>query len=215
VARGFTQSYGIDYEETFAPVAKLNTVRILLSLAVNQDWPLFQMDVKNAFSNGRLTEEVYMEIPEGVQHHHPKGSVCKLEKSLYEFKQSSRAWFERFSQTVISNGYKHCQTDDMMFVKHGREGRIAILIVYVDDIIITGNDEEEITRLKKKLNEEFELKDLGEMKYFLGMEVARSNKGLLISQRKYVLDLLDETGMIGCKPTDIPMQPNVEFSRET
>ncbi|CAN1238082.1 Retrovirus-related Pol polyprotein from transposon RE1 [Linum grandiflorum] len=102
-----------------------------------------------------------------------------------------------------------------MFVKHGREGRIAILIVYVDDIIITGNDEEEITRLKKKLNEEFELKDLGEMKYFLGMEVARSSKGLLISQRKYVLDLLDETGMTGCKPADTPMQPNVEFSRET
>ncbi|CAN1158567.1 Retrovirus-related Pol polyprotein from transposon TNT 1-94 [Linum perenne] len=214
VARGFTQSFGIDYQETFAPVAKLNTVRILLSLAVNEDWPLFQMDVKNAFLNGNLTEEVYMNIPEGVNHDKGPDSVCKLIKSLYGLKQSPRAWFEKFSKTVISNGYHHCQTDDTMFVRHGGNGRITILIVYVDDIIITGNDNEEIKKLKSRLSSEFELKDLGEMKYFLGMEVARSCKGLIISQRKYVLDLLHETGMLGCKPADTPMQPNIQFSRE-
>ncbi|CAN0870173.1 Retrovirus-related Pol polyprotein from transposon TNT 1-94 [Linum grandiflorum] len=215
VARGFTQSYGVDYEETFAPVAKLKTIRILLSLAVNQDWPLYQMDIKNAFLNGHLTEEVYMEIPEGVQHNHSRNSVCKLEKSLYGLKQSPRAWFERFSNTVKSSGYTQCQTDDTMFVKHRQEGKITILIVYVDDIIITGNDEEEIQRLKGNLKEEFELKDLGEMKYFLGMEVARSHKGITISQRKYVLDLLDEVGMTGCKPAETPMQPNIQFSKST
>ncbi|CAN1801185.1 Retrovirus-related Pol polyprotein from transposon RE2, partial [Linum perenne] len=127
VARGFTQSFGIDYQETFALVAKLNTVRILLSLAVNEDWPLFQMDVKNAFLNGNLTEEVYMNIPEGVNHDKGPDSVCKLIKSLYGLKQSPRAWFEKFSNTVISNGYHQCQTDDTMFVRHGGNGRIAIL----------------------------------------------------------------------------------------
>ena len=214
VARGFTQTYGIDYQETFAPVAKLNTVRILLSVAVNEDWPLYQMDVKNAFLNGALTEEVYMEIPEGVPHPKIGRKVCKLEKSLYGLKQSPRAWFGKFSATITSNGYHQCQTDDTMFVKHGAGNKIAILIVYVDDIIITGNDDEEISRLKIKLGTEFELKDLGEMKYFLGMEVARSSKGLSISQRKYILDLLEETGMTGCKPADTPMQSNMKFSVE-
>ncbi|CAN1127242.1 Retrovirus-related Pol polyprotein from transposon TNT 1-94 [Linum perenne] len=215
VARGFTQSFGIDYQETFAPVAMLKTVRILLSLAVNEDWPLFQMDVKNAFLNGDLEEEVYMNIPEGVVHKGEKNSVCKLRKSLYGLKQSPRAWFGKFSKTVISLGYTHCQTDDTMFVRHSKDDKITILIVYVDDIIITGSDSEEIQKLKFKLSQEFELKDLGEMKYFLGMEIARSSKGLLLSQRKYVLDLLAETGMTGCKPASTPMQANLQFSRET
>ena len=173
------------------------------------------MDVKNAFLNGTLTEEVYMTIPEGVQHTRDGRAVCKLEKSLYGLKQSPRAWFEKFSSTVISNGYHQCQTDDTMFVKHSAGNMSAILIVYVDDIIITGNDEEEIGKLKIKLGREFEIKDLGEMKYFLGMEVARSGAGISISQRKYVLDLLDETGMAGCKPADTPMQQNLQFSKET
>ncbi|CAN0910966.1 Retrovirus-related Pol polyprotein from transposon TNT 1-94 [Linum grandiflorum] len=214
VARGFTQSFGIDYQETFAPVAKLKTIRILLSIAANEDWPLHQMDVKNAFLNGHLTEEVYMEIPEGVKNSGNRNSVCKLVKSLYGLKQSPRAWFEKFSKTVVASGYQQCQTDDTMFVRHGSGSKIVILIVYVDDIIITGNDTEEIRRLKCKLSTEFELKDLGEMKYFLGMEVARSSKGIAISQRKYVLDLLAETGLIGCKPADTPMQTNLQFSKE-
>ncbi|CAN1338667.1 Retrovirus-related Pol polyprotein from transposon TNT 1-94 [Linum perenne] len=215
VARGFTQSYGIDYQETFAPVAKLNTVRVLLSLAVNEDWPLFQMDVKNAFLNGDLAEEVYMTIPEGVNHGGKGGlnPVCKLEKALYGLKQSPRAWFEKFANTVKSEGYYQCQTDHTMFVRHRDRGRLTILIVYVDDIIVTGSDKEEICRLKKKLAEEFELKDLGEMRYFLGMEIARSDKGLIMSQRKYVIDLLTETGMLGCKPAETPMLPNVKFDK--
>ncbi|RVX06299.1 Retrovirus-related Pol polyprotein from transposon TNT 1-94 [Vitis vinifera] len=130
VAKGFTQSYGIDYQETFAPVAKLNTIRILLSLAVNQDWCLQQLDIKNAFLNGDLEEEVYMEIPPGF------------------------------------------------------EGK------------------------------EFEVKDLGNLKYFLGMEVARSRKGIVVSQRKYILDLLKETGMLGCKPINTPMDSQKKLGIE-
>ncbi|RVW69693.1 Retrovirus-related Pol polyprotein from transposon TNT 1-94 [Vitis vinifera] len=179
VARGFTQSYGIDYQETFAPVAKLNTIRILLSLAVNQDWCLQQLDIKNAFLNGDLEEEVYMEIPPGFE-----GSMAKN------------------------------QADHTLFVKKSHAGKMAILIVYVDDIILSGNDMEELQNLKKYLSEEFEVKDLGNLKYFLGMEVARSRKGIVVSQRKYILDLLKETGMLGCKPIDTPMDSQKKLGIE-
>ena len=210
VARGFTQCYGVDYEETFAPVAKLKTVRVLLSIAVNLDWPLYQLDVKNAFLNGDLNEEVYMNVPAGVATE--PGMVCRLKKALYGLKQSPRAWFERFSQSMKGYGYYQCQTDHTMFVKQNEGGRKAILIVYVDDIIITGDDEKEIRQLKEKLALEFEIKDLGNLRYFLGIEVARSSKGLSLSQRKYVLDLLKETGMIGCKPASTPMEHNLKFA---
>ena len=208
VAKGFTQTYGIDYQETFAPVAKLNTVRVLLSLAANLDWPLQQLDVKNAFLNGELHEKVYMDVPPGVETHN--GKVCHLKKSLYGLKQSPRAWFDRFTKAMKKRGYHQAQTDHTMFTKR-LDGKLAILIVYVDDIIVTGSDVKEIETLKNYLSEEFELKDLGVLRYFLGMEVARNKTGISISQRKYILDLLQETGMLGCKPVDTPMEPNLKL----
>ncbi|RVW88342.1 Retrovirus-related Pol polyprotein from transposon TNT 1-94 [Vitis vinifera] len=186
VAKGFTQSYGIDYQETFAPVAKLNTVRVLLSLAANLDWSLHQLDVKNAFLNGDLEEEVYMDIPAGLETTSNFNKVCRLRKSLYGLKQSPRAWFERFTKVVKGYGFVQCQSDHTLFVKHFPEGKLAIII-------------------------EFEIKDLGNLKYFLGMEIARSKKGIAVSQRKYVLDLLNETGMLGCKPAETPMDTTVKL----
>ncbi|KAG8472686.1 hypothetical protein CXB51_034612 [Gossypium anomalum] len=214
VARGFTQTYGIDFTETFAPVAKLNTIRVLLSLAVNCDWKLHQLDVKNAFLNGKLEEEVYTQLPPGSKFIEGSNKVCKLNKSLYGLKQSPRAWFERFSKVILQNGYKQSLADHTLFIKVTYRNKKAILIVYVDDIILTGDDEEEISNLKKLLNREFETKDLGKLRYFLGMEVARSKEGLVINQRKYVLDLLKETGFLGCKPADIPMEANLRFNKE-
>ncbi|RVW99246.1 Retrovirus-related Pol polyprotein from transposon TNT 1-94 [Vitis vinifera] len=202
VAKGFTQSYGIDYQETFAPVAKLNTVRVLLSLAANLDWSLHQLDVKNAFLNGDLEEEVYMDIPAGLEMTSNFNKVCRLQKSLYGLKQSPRAWFERFTKVVKGYGFVQC---------HFPEGKLAIIIIYVDDIILTGDHEEKIDLLKKLLTKEFEIKDLGNLKYFLGMEIARSKKGIAVSQRKYVLDLLNETGMLGCKPTETPMDTTIKL----
>ena len=160
VARGFTQTYDIDYEETFALVAKLNTIRVLLNRAANLDWDLHQLDVKNAFLNGELLEEVYMNPPPGVP---STGKVCKLKKALYGLKQSPRAWFERFTKAVKSAGYTRCQSDHTMFGRHSDAKKIAILIVYVDDIIITSNDTREITRLKQRLATEFDIKELGNL----------------------------------------------------
>ena len=185
---------------------------MLLSLAANLDWPLQQLDIKNAFLNGELEEEVYMEAPPGLDSQ--KGLVCRLKKSLYGLKQSPRAWFERLTRVVKRYGFIQCQSDHTMFIKCSSEGKRAIMIVYVDDIILTGDHMEEIKSLKDVLAQEFEIKDLGQLRYFLGMEVARSHKGISVSQRNYTLDLLKETGMLGCKPTITPMDPSSKAQME-
>ena len=176
VAKGFTQTYGIDYQETFAPIAK-----ILLSLVVNSNWLLHQLDVKNAFLNVDLEEEVFMSPPPGFEENVGVGKVCKLKKSLYGLKQSPRAWFERFGKVIKHYGCTQSQVDHTMFYKHSNEGKVAILIVYIDDIVLTGDDCNELEKLKGKLAEEFEIKDLGALKYFLGMEFARSKEGIFVN----------------------------------
>jgi len=146
VAKGYTQTYGIDYDETFSPVAKISSVRVLISLAATLDWPLFQLDVKNAFLHGDLHEEVYMEQPPGfVAQGESPGRVCKLKKALYGLKQSPRAWFGKFSEAVLKFGLQRCQTDHSVFHLHTSAGYI-FLVVYVDDIVITGDDSEGIAR---------------------------------------------------------------------
>lgn len=214
VAKGFTQTYEVDYHETFAPVAKMNSVRILLSFAANLDWPLHQFDVKNAFLHGDLAEEVYVDIPPGFDDAKSNGKVYRLQKSLYELKQSPRTWFERFTQAMLTYGFKQSQADHTLFVKHSSHGKTTSLIVYVDDIVLTGDNVEEIPRLKEQLAKEFEIKDLGYLKYFLGIEVARSKDGIFICQRKYVLDLLKEIRMLGGRPCDIPLELGQKLSED-
>ena len=212
LAKGYSQTYGIDYVETFAPVAKINTVRILLSLAANFDWPLHQFDVKNAFLHETLQEEVYMELPPGCKLQ-VEGSkqVCKLRKSLYGLKQSPRAWFDIFTSSMKAFGYQQSSSDHTLFIKHN-EGKLTMLIIYVDDMIVIENDAIEKEALQTYLFREFEMKDLGPLKYFLGIEVLRSRSGILLSQRKYTIDLLNEVGMLACKPSDTPAAKNVKLS---
>ncbi|KAE8661188.1 hypothetical protein F3Y22_tig00116937pilonHSYRG00044 [Hibiscus syriacus] len=166
-------------------LAKLNTIRVLLLITVNLEWPLIQLNVKNAFLNGELNEEVYMDFPPEFEG--SKGQVCKLKKSLYGLKQFPRAWFNRFAKAMTSRHYIQ------------------------DDIILTVDYSIEIERLKEFLSLEFQLKDLRNLRYFLGMEIARSKAGIPISQRKYVLDLLPEVGLLGCKPAETPMEPNLKL----
>uniref|UniRef100_A0A2N9ERL8 Integrase catalytic domain-containing protein n=1 Tax=Fagus sylvatica TaxID=28930 RepID=A0A2N9ERL8_FAGSY len=208
VAKGFTQTYGLDYTETFSPVAKLNSIRIIISLAANLDWPLHQLDVKNAFLHGDLTETIYMTQPPGFE---SKGEcVCHLKKSIYGLKQSPRAWFDKFSKAVVSHGMTRSQADHSVFFKKTRTG-IVILVVYVDDIVITGSDKEGIQILINHLSSSFLTKDLGKLRYFLGIEVARSKAGISLSQRKYTLDILQDTGYLGSKPVATPMEPNLKL----
>ncbi|KAL0539558.1 hypothetical protein IC582_023774 [Cucumis melo] len=149
VAKGFTHTYGVDYSETFSPVAKLNTVKFLLSIAVNKDWLLYQRDVKNAFLNGDLVEEVYMSPPPGFEAQFGQ-QVSKLRKSLYGLKQSPRAWFDRFTTFVKSQGCSQGHSDHTLFTKVSETRKIATLIVYVDDIILC-NDPTLYTKLRSLL----------------------------------------------------------------
>ncbi|KAJ9554225.1 hypothetical protein OSB04_018270 [Centaurea solstitialis] len=157
VAKGFNQEYGIDYEETFAPVARITSVRSLLAIAATKHWPLFQMDVKNAFLNGDLSEEVYMTPPPGVSL--PTGHVCRLRKALYGLKQAPRAWFEKFSKTVLSLGFSASNYDSGLFTRTS-DSESILLLLYVDDMIITGDDSNGIASLKQSLSSSFEMKDL-------------------------------------------------------
>ncbi|KAM2051568.1 hypothetical protein TB2_032480 [Malus domestica] len=176
VAKGYTQKYGINYTDTFAPVAKINIVRVLLSLAANLDWPLQQFDVKNAFLHGDLIEEIYIDLPPGWSDPDiRKQKVCRLKKSLYGLKQSPRTWFGRFTKSMKAFGYRQSNWDHTLFLKR-RNGKVTALIVYVDGMVVTGDDPVEQAALKKYLSTEFEMKDLGSLKYFLGR---RANRCLL------------------------------------
>ena len=185
-----------------------------MSLAANLDWPLQQFDVKNAFLHGELSKEVYMDLPPGCMI--PKvhcRKVYELKKSLYELKQSLRAWFGRFTKSMRSFGYHHSNLDHTLLSKK-EHGKITALIVYVDDMVVTGNDPDERKALQSYLSSEFEMKDLGHLKYFLGIKVSRYNKGIFLSQRKYALDLLQETGMSACQPADTPVEEGLKLCVE-
>ncbi|KAJ9543931.1 hypothetical protein OSB04_023638 [Centaurea solstitialis] len=192
VAKGYAQTYGIDYSETFSPAAKLSSIRLSISLAATYGWPLHQLDVKNAFLHGDLLEEVYMEQPPGFVAQGECGKVCKLRKSVYGLKQSPRAWFGRFSFVVTKFGLRRSSCEHSVFFASS-DSRCILLVVYVDDIMITSSDSNGIQRLKDFLASQFQTKDLGFLKYFLGIEVSRTHKGICLSQRKYCLDILNDS----------------------
>ncbi|WVY93382.1 hypothetical protein V8G54_032470 [Vigna mungo] len=211
VAKGYTQIFGLDYGDTFSPVAKMTSVRLFIAMAALRQWPLYQLDVKNAFLNGDLHEEIYMEQPPGfVAQGESSGLVCRLRKSLYGLKQSPRAWFGKFSGVVQQFGMTRSEADHSVFYRHSSAGCIY-LIVYVDDIVLTGSDYLGISQMKQHICHHFQTKDLGKLRYFLGIEVAQSNDGIVICQRKYALDILEETGLMNCKSVETPMDPNIKL----
>ncbi|KAJ9542449.1 LOW QUALITY PROTEIN: hypothetical protein OSB04_028955 [Centaurea solstitialis] len=211
VAKGFTQQEGVDYHDTFAPVAKLVTVRTLLAVAVKKDWIINQLDVNNAFLHGDLDEEVYMKIPHGFSKE-KETRVCKLKKSLYGLKQASRNWYQKFTTSLLNMGFKQCKADYSLFIRKQKNSFVAALI-YVDDVIIVGNDRDRIQAIKNELDKQFSIKDLGNLKYFLGIEVTRTSEGLVLSQRKYTLDILEDCGLQGCRPSSFPMEPNLKLDK--
>jgi hypothetical protein len=206
VAQGYTQTEGLDYFQTFSPVAKKSTIRVLLALASIHGWHLHQLDVNNAFLHGELHETVYMKVPPGVTPPKP-GQVCKLLKSLYGLKQASRQWFEKLTTFLYAHGFTQATSDHTLFIKSTASSFTALL-VYVDDIILAGTSLIVFDELKFALDQTFRIKNLGQLKFFLGIEVARSSKGISLCQRKYCLELLADAKLTKCKPASTPLDPS-------
>ncbi|RVW47642.1 Retrovirus-related Pol polyprotein from transposon RE1 [Vitis vinifera] len=191
VAMGNKQEFRVDYEETFAPIAKMTTVRTILVIVASQSWQLHQMDVKNVFLHGDLQEEIYMKLPSGMTNSSPH-DVCKLKRSLYGLKQAPQDWFEKFRNTILSFSFTQSQYDSSLFFHTSALG-IILLLVYVDDIIIIGTDYGLITKLQRMLHTTFHMKDLGQLTYFLGLEVHYLASGIFMNQhKKHEGDLLDD-----------------------
>jgi hypothetical protein len=214
VAKGFHQQAGLDFDETFSPVVKPPTVRIVLSLAAQHQWSLRQLDISNAFLHGFLKEDVYMIQPPGfVDPTHPD-HVCKLQKSLYGLKQAPRAWFERFTSHLLTIGFVASTADPSLFVL--RTGSTVLyLLLYVDDIILTGNSSSAVASLIAQLAETFELKDLGPLRFFLGLQIDYNRTGLFVHQRKYISDLLLKFNMTNCKPASTPFSISQKLQPST
>jgi hypothetical protein len=208
VARGFQQEYGRDYDETFAPVAHMTTVRTLLAVASVRTWSISQLDVKNAFLNGELREEVYMRPPPG--HFVPDGMVCRLRHSLYGLKQAPRAWFQRFASVITAAGFSPSNHDPALFIHTSPRGR-TLLLLYVDDMIITGDDSEYIAFVKARLNEQFLMSDLGPLRYFLGIEFSSTPSGIYLSQEKYIQDLLARSSLTDTRTVETPLELNLQL----
>lgn len=211
VAKGFKQRYGIDYEDTFSPVVKAATIRVILSLAVSQGWSLRQLDVQNAFLHGILEEDVYMKQPPGYEDKLQPHHICKLDKAIYGLKQAPRAWYSRLSDKLLQLGFQASKGDTSLFF-YIKEGITIFLLVYVDDIIVASSSQDVVSALLKDLKIDFALKDLGPLHYFLGIEVQKVDNGIHLSQRKYASDVLSRVGMINCKPTTTPLSTSEKLS---
>ncbi|GJZ70029.1 retrotransposon protein, putative, ty1-copia subclass, partial [Tanacetum coccineum] len=214
VAKGYTQLYGVDYEETFSPVADIRAIRILISIAAYYDYEIWQMDVKTAFLNGYLDEDIYMVQPEGfVDPNHPR-KVCKLQRSIYGLKQASRSWNKRFDEEIKRFGFTQ-NLDEPCVYQKASGSNVTFLILYVDDIIIMGNHIPSLQSVKDYLGKCFAMKDLGEAAFILGIKIYRDRSKRLIGlcQNAYMDKILKRYKMDNSKRGHIPMQERLDLNK--
>ena len=204
VAKGFQQVPGVNFFETFSPVIKSTTIRIILSLAVTHGLDIQQVDINNAFLNGDLRETVIMAQPTGYEDPLRPHFVCKLNKALYGLKQAPRAWFDHLRQTLLQKGFQNYALDSSLFYSN-INGSLIFILIYVDDSMIIGDNSTAIHTLIHDLNIAFSLKTLGSVHYFLGFEVIRTPSILHLYQTKYASDLLQKTNMSNAKLSFTPM----------
>lgn len=204
--RGFTQQRGIDYKETFASVAKMASLRVLLALAAFGNWELHHMDVKTAFLNAKLDEEIFMVQPDGAVEAGKEHLVCKLNKALYGLKQAPRAWYFRLHVELLHMGFKRLDADHSLYMWM-EDGDILALVIHVDDIVIASNSMEVLKEFKDAMAQTFEMTDLGELSFYLGIKIERDrSKGVIrMSQAHYVAEVLERFGMSECKSVGTPL----------
>lgn len=214
VAKGFTQVWGEDYHETFSPVARFESIRYLLAHAALEDWDIESMDVKTAFLNGDLDEEIYMEQPEGWVVRGKENHVCLLKKAIYGLKQASRQWNIKIHNSLLGMGFVRTHSDAGVYVYRRQGGdSVTIVVLYVDDLLIFGDRSKHITHVKDTLKKQYKMTDLGPVARFLGLRITRnrSTRTLDVDQTEYIQSVLERFNMADCKPARTPLPAGAEI----
>ena len=214
VVKGFRQKEGLDYFDTYSPVTRITSIRMLMAIASIHGLEIHQMDVKTAFLNGELDEEIYMEQPEGFIAPGQERKVCKLVKSLYGLKQAPKQWHEKFDNTMLSNGFKINECDKCVYVKNTQKGCV-IVCLYVDDMLILGSNMDVIKSTKQMLSSKFDMKDLGVADVILGIKISRTQDGLVLSQSHYIEQVLEKFKAYNINPKRSPVDVNLHLAKNT
>ncbi|XP_028548752.1 uncharacterized protein LOC114579151 [Dendrobium catenatum] len=214
VALGYNQQFDINYTEIFSPVAKMPTIRLLLTIALNRKWSIHQLDVSNAFLHGDLQDDIYMRQPPRFVDPENLDLVCKLHKSLYGLKQAPRQWFHKLTMFLQTQGFRFSRSDPSLLIFHKAHIQIYFLI-YVDDFLVTGNDNSAIQHILGQLQAQFALKQLGQISLFLGIQVIQSTNGYFLTQQHYAMKILYDAGYANCKPAPTPVTPASKHEQST
>uniref|UniRef100_A0ACD5U6F7 Uncharacterized protein n=1 Tax=Avena sativa TaxID=4498 RepID=A0ACD5U6F7_AVESA len=213
VAKGYVQRQGVDYEEAFAPVARMETVRLLIALAAHHGWPVHHMDVKTTFLNGDLIEKVYVEQPPGFSVAGEERKVLRLQKALYGLRQAPRAWNAKLDSSLLGLGFVHSQAEHTVYRRGGGD-QLLLVGVYVDDLIIAGSSIEEVKRFKEEMTSLFRMSDLGELSFYLGIEVQQRHGSITLQQTAYAKKLLQKAGLEECNPCAVPIEARLKLSKK-
>ncbi|CAL1388160.1 unnamed protein product [Linum trigynum] len=214
VVKGYRQRENIDFFDTYSPVSRITSIRVMIALAALNNLVVHQMDVKTAFLNGDLDEEIYMEQPEGFVIPEHASKVCKLDKSLYGLKQAPKQWHEKFDTLVLSHGFKVNESDKCIYCK-SENNTCTIICLYVDDMLIFGTNIHVVNEAKAMLKESFEVKDLGEAKFMLGIQITRTANGYSLDQSSYIEKILKKYNYFDCKPACTPYDASVKLFKNT
>lgn len=210
VANGYVQRHGIDYDEVFAPVACMETIRLVIGIAASLGWKIHHLDVKTAFLHGELKEKVYVTQPEGFIIPGKEGKVYKLKKALYGLRQAPRAWNAKLNKILCELRFQRCCKEPSVYRKEEKRG-LLVVVVYVDDLLVTGASLQSINEFKQEMAMKFEMSNLGKLTYYLGIEVHQYKEGIMLKQDRYATKILEECGMAFCNSTHIPMDMNVKL----
>ncbi|GJS26728.1 retrovirus-related pol polyprotein from transposon TNT 1-94 [Tanacetum coccineum] len=213
VFQGYNQQEGIDYDETYAPVARLESIRILLGYAYTLDFKLFQMDVKSAFLNGLINEEVYVAQTSGFIDFEKPNHVYKLNKALYGLKQAPKAWYDRLKAFLIKHEYKIGMIDNTLFTKK-KSSNLIIVQIYVEDIIFGSTCQDMCDEFAKIMHAEFKMIMMGELNFFRGLQIKQMEDGIFFNQSKYIKEMLKKFSLEDSKPMKTPMSSDTKLTKD-
>ncbi|KAD4385441.1 hypothetical protein E3N88_25609 [Mikania micrantha] len=213
VAKGYIQEHGVDYDEVFAPVARLETIRLVFAISAQKGWLIHHLDVKTTFLHGELNEEVFVNQPEGFERKGQERKVYKLTKALYGLKQAPRAWNTKLDGVLKEYGFERCKLEQAVYKKETSQD-LTLVAIYVDDLLVTGSNQEKITKFKLQMEQKFEMSDLGLLTYYLGLEVVQDETGIKVTQKNYAKKILKMVGLEDCNATKFPMEPGLKLKKD-